>query len=102
MKLHKYLPPIISFVVLCAVFEFLVQKNIISSILFPAPSQVFAVLGENSEDFKTAFFETSNAVIKGYLLSIFLGLFIALVFSLSTYLRRSILPFAIFFQTVPI
>jgi NitT/TauT family transport system permease protein len=102
MKYLRFLPPILSFIIISLLLEVLVQKNILSSLLVPAPSQVLNVLFESADDFKTAFFETSSSVLQGYVLSIGLGLLIALAFSLSTYARRSILPFAIFFQTVPI
>lgn len=49
-----------------------------------------------------AFWQTSWCVTVGLLCSVFLGVFIAIICSLFVHLRRAILPFAIFFQTVPI
>jgi NitT/TauT family transport system permease protein len=41
-------------------------------------------------------------VLAGWLLSAFLGMILAFLFSLSSLIKRAILPFAVFFQTVPI
>jgi NitT/TauT family transport system permease protein len=54
------------------------------------------------EDFAQAFFETFYNVVIGLLLSTFIGGMIAILFSQSKILKQAILPFAVFFQTVPI
>lgn len=74
----------------------------INPALIPPPSQVLKTMVELKADFAQAFFETSLNVLAGFVLSAVLGLAIAFVLSLSEFLRRAILPFAIFFQTVPI
>lgn len=98
----KWLPPLFAFLVLSLSFEALIYLELINAQLFPPPSKVILVLMELSQDFIMAFKETFISVIGGFLISLFLGLFISIIFSLSNYLRKSILPFAIFFQTVPI
>lgn len=102
LKVSNFFPPFISLFVLGVGFEILVRYEFINSLLFPSPSQIFHVFLENSDDFKKAFFETLRGVLKGFLLSSTLGVLIAVLFSLSAFLRKSLLPFALFFQTVPI
>lgn len=70
--------------------------------LFPAPSEVAKSLFENRADFKTAFFQTFIGTVIGFIASLLAGTLFALFFSMSPFLRKAILPFAVFFQTVPI
>lgn len=95
-------PAVFSFALLLILFEICVRTGLIPEFLFPAPSMVFQTLLENKEDFTKAFFETLQGSLIGLFLSIVLGSTLAILFSLSQFLKKSILPFAIFFQTVPI
>lgn len=95
-------PAIFSFAIFLSVFELAVRKNWIPEYLFPAPSTVLNTLIENKTDFTKAFMETLQGSLAGLLLSILCGSLLAVLFSLSGFLKKSILPFAIFFQTVPI
>lgn len=100
--MKKSAPALVSFILLLTVLEFLVRREFISATLIPAPSMVLQTLRELNADFRQAFFETLVNVLAGWGLSIFIGGTIAFVFSLSELLKRAILPFAVFFQTVPI
>ncbi len=102
MKKGQYLPPIVAFLLFAFSFEILAYFEILNSTLFPPPSMIIRVLWELRNDFLKAFQETLFAVAIGFSISALLGLGIAVIFSLNSYLRRSLLPFAIFFQTVPI
>jgi NitT/TauT family transport system permease protein len=95
-------PALLSFIILTVAFELAVRTGLVPAFLFPAPSTVLATLIENKADFLKAFLETLQGSLSGLLMSIFLGTALALAFSLSAFLKRAILPFAIFFQTVPI
>lgn len=100
--MRKFLPALISFAVIAIILEFIGQKELINPSLLPPPSMVLENLRMQADDFKAAFFETFSNVLLGFFLSILVGTLIAFLFSLSDLLKRAILPFAIFFQTVPI
>lgn len=100
--MKRVLPAFFSFLILTFLFELLVRQGVVNGTLFPAPSEVLKTLFELRTDFNSAFFETLLSVLAGLGLSLFVGNLLALLFSVSELLRRSILPFAIFFQTVPI
>jgi len=102
MSRRVNLPALVSFIVVIAVFEIAVRLQWIPEFLFPAPSTVLNTLLENPGGFATAFFETLRGSMVGLLLSIVFGTTLAVLFSLSDFLRKSVLPFAVFFQTVPI
>ncbi len=100
--MKRYLPSFFSFLLLTVFMELLVRQGAVGESLFPAPSSVFKTLGELHGEFRQAFFETLLNVLAGLGLSVVFGSLIAFIFSLSDLLKKSILPFAIFFQTVPI
>ncbi|WP_374073223.1 ABC transporter permease [Bdellovibrio bacteriovorus] len=100
--MKRFGPALVSFLILTLLLEFTVRQGLISDTLFPAPSTVIKTLQELQEDFLTAFQETLINVLAGLVISIVIGSLTAFLFSLSDLLKRAILPFAIFFQTVPI
>lgn len=95
-------PVLVSFMLLTLTVEFLVQSGWVSETLLPSPSTTFKTLIHLREDFFMSFMETLRNVSAGLCLSILIGSLAAVTFSLSEILKRAILPFAIFFQTVPI
>lgn len=99
---HMNLPALVCFFVMILLFEVGVRFSWIPEFLFPAPSTILKTLAENHLDFTKAFWETLQASMVGLALSVFFGTSLAILFSLSGFLRKSILPFAIFFQTIPI
>ncbi len=101
-SISKGLPALLAFVVLALLAELIVKMGVLSASLVPAPSQILETLSELRPDFQTAFFETLKNTLYGLTLSVLVGGLIAFVFSLSDLLKRAILPFAVFFQTVPI
>jgi len=96
------IPAILSFIAVTIFFEVSVRLHWIPEFLFPAPSSVLVTLSENKTDFIHAFLETLEGSLVGLFFSIVLGTSVAILFSLSPFLKKAILPFAIFFQTVPI
>jgi NitT/TauT family transport system permease protein len=94
--------PLIPLVLITGLSEVLVGAGIIPKYLLPAPSQVLAVLIEDPGTFGGAILETAKASGLGLLISVVLGLLIALLLSFSSLIRKMFYPYAIFFQTVPI
>jgi NitT/TauT family transport system permease protein len=101
-SIKHHAPSVFFLILILAVFEVLTKTEIINSSLIPAPSDVVKVLMEMREDFDLAFRQSLANVLTGFLLSAVLGLTMACLFSLSDILKRAVLPFAVFFQTVPI
>lgn len=98
----KIFPPAFSFIIFFTALELLSKYDVISAQLIPPLSTVLSTLIDMRTEFQDAFFETTVNVIKGLTASILFGLGLSLLLSTSEFLKRSILPFAVFFQTVPI
>lgn len=100
--MKRIAPAIFAFIILTLGLEVIVQSGFVVETLIPAPTQIVKTLIELHSDFQTALLETLRNTLAGLFLSIVIGNLIAFLFSLSDLLKRAILPFAVFFQTVPI
>jgi NitT/TauT family transport system permease protein len=101
-KFRWNLPALFSFLILALALEISVRLSWLPEFLVPAPTRVLKTLLENQGEFLRAFGETLEGSLAGLALSILFGSIVAILFSLSPFLKKSILPFAVFFQTVPI
>ena len=82
--------------------EVAVKSGWIASYLVPAPSQVLAVLISDRHELMHAMFQTALAALLGFSASALIGFSIALGLSVSPLFKKMFLPYAVFFQTVPI
>lgn len=95
-------PPLLPLLVLTGGMELLVRYGALPSFLAPAPSEVLSSLIDDRREFISAAGATGGAALAGLIMSFFCGTALAVVLSVSEFLRRAFLPYAIFFQTVPI
>lgn len=96
------LPPLALFVVVLTVWHFAVTLSGVKRYLVPRPGDVFWAGWENRQALCSAALTTGKAAAAGFVLSFAAGLLIACAFSQSRAIQRSIYPYAIFLQTVPI
>ncbi len=94
--------PWLPFLFIGLLVEVLVRFQVVPSYLLPATSDVLMSLLRDRVELFMGLASTAVAAISGLLLSLVLGLAAALVLALSSRLRRAFLPYAVFFQTVPI
>ena len=95
-------PAFLFFTVFVVIAEILIRLGVLPDYLFPAPTTVLKTMSEQRAEFSSAMIETLRATLLGLACSFVSGIALAILFSLSQFLRRAVLPFAIFFQTVPI
>lgn len=101
-KILNALSPLIPFLVGSAALELLVRNGVVPSFILPAPSDVVVSLFRDWPEYGQGFANTSVSAVVGLILSFSIGTSIAVLLSLSTILRRAFLPYAVFFQTVPV
>jgi len=94
--------PLLPMLLIGALLEVLVRTGVLPSYLVPSTSEVLRSLWIDRVELLNGFAATAIGAISGLVLSLALGLFVAVGLSLSSLLRRALLPYAIFFQTVPI
>ncbi|MCK6597912.1 MAG: ABC transporter permease subunit [Bdellovibrionaceae bacterium] len=102
MFFNRIFPPLLAFIVYFFGLEFLAFKGIIDTQLFPPLSLLIQTFFSEENTFQIALKETFIHSALSLVASFTLGLSLSLLFSLFSYLKRMIFPYAIFFQTVPI
>lgn len=100
--LKGLLPPLGLLFLGTLVLEFVLRVGEVPEYLIPTPMSVLGVFGSDPQELWQAFGETSIAAGIGFLLSALAGTLAAIVLSSSSLVRRAILPYAVFFQTVPV
>ncbi|MEZ5570925.1 MAG: ABC transporter permease [Halioglobus sp.] len=87
---------------LLGIWQWVVSQQWIASYLLPSPRQIFDTTVELWPEIAAATLSTAQSIAWGLGLSIVCGVTMALLFFAIPMMRRAILPFCIFFQTVPI
>lgn len=98
----KIWPPLVPLVTIMALLEVLSRSGIIPQYLLPRPGEVVMSLIDDRLELLEGFWSTAMASVTGLLMSFVIGTGLAILLSISPFLKRAIYPYAIFFQTVPI
>jgi NitT/TauT family transport system permease protein len=100
--LRQNLLPVLFFVVVVAVWQAVTLAWDIPLYLVPGPDRVVAAARDHAQALVDGAEITAAGAACGFALSLVGGTALGLVFSQSEIVRRSIYPYAIFLQTVPI
>jgi len=100
--LGSALPPILVLVGMAALLEEIVRGFHIAPYILPAPSAVLAAIGRRHQDLLASLVATAEAAASGFLMSVVIGITVAVLLSTSRLIRRAFYPYMVFFQTVPI
>jgi NitT/TauT family transport system permease protein len=96
------LPPLAFFAVVAAAWQAATSLWAIPVYLVPGPERVLGAAREHAGALWSAMQLTGSAALAGFILSLLAGIALALIFSQSRIIQRSMYPYAIFLQTVPI
>jgi NitT/TauT family transport system permease protein len=96
------LPPLAPLVIGVAAMEMLARGGVIREYLLPPPSRVWRTLCDDGRPLLRGLGNTTIAALAGFALSVSLGVTIAVLLASHRWIRRSLYPYAVFFQTVPI
>ncbi len=99
---RRTIAPLALGVIVIAIWQLTVTLFDLPALILPSPSRVIAVSMEHASELAHASLLTASASFTGFVVSLFLGTIIAMVFSQSPLIRLSCYPYAIFLQTVPI
>lgn len=95
-------PPLATFAVIVTAWEIAVRMLDVPRFLVPPPSAVLSALMADLAMLAGSTLTTARGTLFGFVLSAVVGTGSGLVLSLSKTLERSIYPYALFLQTVPI
>ncbi len=96
------LPPLVFFVIVIVGWEVATTLWEIPVYLVPGPQRVLEAAREHSAELLSATRLTGAGALSGFGLGLLTGTILGLVFSQSRIIERSMYPYAIFLQTVPI
>lgn len=100
--MKNVLAPSLVLVLFIGGWHVVVSSGLVPSFLLPSPEQVLQIIKEMQADLLAATISTAKAAVIGFTLSFMVGLLLALLLSSSKLLNSAVLPFAAFFQTVPV
>ncbi|MCC2678810.1 MAG: transport system permease protein [Pseudobdellovibrio sp.] len=98
----RILLPLIPLVIIAVVAEMLSRYGVVAPYILPPPSDIFATFSTDAAEYYSATKDTISAALLGLVLAGISGVIIAILFSSSRLIERSLYPYATFFQTVPI
>ena len=100
--LRLILPPVLVLVGVCVALEAYVIAAKVPPYLFPRPTDVLRTIQSDVTPLTRALGATTQAALAGFAASVVFGVATAVGLSTSTFARRAIYPYTVFFQTVPI
>ena len=95
-------PPVLVFVALVVLWQVVCRTFNVPRFLLPAPTDVVEAWIENRESLVGGLISTFLSALIGFGSAIVVGMSIALAMSQSKLLERSIFPYAVLLQTIPI
>ena len=101
-SVRSVVPALVPLVVATAAAELAVRQGWVRAYLIPAPSSVLRAMVQDSSELLGAIATTSVSAVSGFLLSVVVGIAVAVFLSSSRAIQRAFYPYAVFFQTVPI
>lgn len=100
--LRDALPPIVALLIAVAIWQGIVVAFGLPKYLLPSPAEVAASVAKAPAKLLYATGRTAIAAVTALAVSLVVGTLVGFVFSQSAVIRRSLYPYAIFLQTVPI
>jgi NitT/TauT family transport system permease protein len=95
-------PPILVFIVFVGAWQLVCRLMDIPRYLMPAPTDIVEAWFENRTNLLGALFSTFLTALIGFGLAIVVGMSVALLMAQSRIIERSLFPYAVLLQTIPI
>ncbi|NIK71350.1 MULTISPECIES: ABC transporter permease [unclassified Paenibacillus] len=95
-------PPSVAFILFIGGWELFCRLSGLKPYLLPKPSDIVLAASENASNLWVSVYTTITEAVLGFLLSILLGVGFAILLASSKLIERSIYPYAIIMQTIPI
>lgn len=101
-RFMKILPPLIVFILFAGGWEVVVRLIGIPPYILPKPTDIASAARENWGNLMSSVSTTLIEAVAGFAVSVVLGISIAVLLALSKMVERSVYPYAIILQTIPI
>ncbi|KAB7672159.1 ABC transporter permease [Bacillus sp. B1-b2] len=97
-----WIPPFIVFVLFMVIWQYAIVLFQIPPYLLPKPTDILQASIENWENLRNAVVRTITASVVGFVFSVIGGVVAAILMASSKIMERSLYPYAILLQTIPI
>lgn len=94
--------PVVTLAVILLIWHYGIQWSQLPKFIIPGPWDVAVSLQEHAPRLQKAAVRTTSEAAAGLLLSVIAGFLIASLLSQARWIRQSLLPYVLIFQTVPI
>lgn len=98
----RVVPPLSVFVFVVFVWEMVLRLTGTPEYLLPKPSDIVQAVSQNGHNLVVSVSTTIMEAVLGFALSAILGVAVAILLALSKTVERSVYPYAIILQTIPI
>ena len=98
----SFIAPVLTFLILLIIWEFLVILEEIPLYILPAPSDIFSSLIINYKDLLSSAFITLKITLLAFITASSLAVILAILFSQSRLIELSLYPIAVIFQVTPV
>jgi NitT/TauT family transport system permease protein len=99
---RKYQLPVIIFIGFLSLWHFIIRLGNLPPYLLPSPLDILKVFPDRAAELLSAFFITAQEALGGFILSGAVGIAISLLFAVAPTVRRSLLPYVVLLQTIPV
>jgi NitT/TauT family transport system permease protein len=99
---HVVLPPLLTFIVVVGAWEIIVRAFDVPQWEVPAPSLVAKVAYSRAGTLMQATLNTAESALIGFFASLLVGVACGMILGSARWIERSVYPFTIFLQTVPL
>lgn len=100
--IRNVVPPLVVFVLFAGGWELIVRLIGTPPYIMPKPSDIVTAAIENWSNLLVSVSRTIIASVAGFAASVVLGIALAIILALSKIVERSIYPYAIILQTIPV
>jgi NitT/TauT family transport system permease protein len=101
-RLSRIFPPLIAFIVLIGGWELIVTWIGTPAYVLPKPSDIVQAASDNFGSLMTSAWKTVWESLLGFALSVLIGVSGAIFLAMSKTIEKSIYPYAVILQTIPI
>ncbi|WP_394184039.1 ABC transporter permease [Metabacillus halosaccharovorans] len=99
---NNIIPPVVVFILFLSFWQFGAQILQIPNYLLPKPTDIVQAAVNNWENLSTAVITTITEAVVGFVFSVIGGVLGAIIMASSKLLEKSLYPYAILLQTIPI
>ena len=101
-KLKNVIPPLLVFVIFIGGWELTALMLDIAPYLLPKPSDIVRAAADNWSNLMVSVSTTVMEAVIGFLASVVLGILLAILLAMNKTVEKSVYPYAIILQTIPI